>query len=73
MIKETILVTIGKNLRKVRKEKGITIERLSFLSAVNKNYISDLERGNRNPSVVTLDRLAFALKVDVKIFFENVQ
>lgn len=70
MIKENILVKVGQNLRRIRKEQKLSIERLSFLSDVNKNYISDLERGNRNPTVVMLDRLAFALKIDVKEFFK---
>jgi transcriptional regulator with XRE-family HTH domain len=71
MNKETICTIVGKNLRKIRKEKGISIERLSFISDVNKNYISDLERGSRNPTIIMLDRLAYALEVDLKKFFEQ--
>ena len=70
MNKETICTIVGKNLRKIRKEKGISMERLSFISDVNKNYISDLERGSRNPTIIMLDRLAYALEVDIKNFFE---
>ena len=70
MIKESLLVVIGKNLRRIRKEKGISIERLALISAVNKNYISDLERGNRNPTIMMLDRLAFSLEIEVKELFE---
>lgn len=66
MIKENILVVVGKNLRRIRKEKGLSIERLSFISDVNKNYISDLERGNRNPTLVMLDRLCYALGIEIK-------
>ena len=71
MIKESLLVVIGKNLRRIRKEKGMSIERLALISAVNKNYISDLERGSRNPTIIMLDRLAYALEVDLKKFFEQ--
>jgi transcriptional regulator with XRE-family HTH domain len=70
MIKESLLVVIGKNLRRIRKEKGMSIERLALISAVNKNYISDLERGNRNPTIMMLDRLAFSLEIEVKELFE---
>ena len=69
MIKESLFVIIGRNLRRIRKEKGMSIERLALISAVNKNYISDLERGNRNPTIGVLDRLAFALKIDIKDLF----
>lgn len=72
MNKDTICTIVGKNLRKIRKEKGISIERLSFISDVNKNYISDLERGSRNPTIIMLDRLAFALEVDIKNFFKQI-
>ena len=71
MNKDTIWTIVGRNLRKIRKQKGISIERLSFISDVNKNYISDLERGNRNPTIIMLDRLAFSLEIEVKEFFEE--
>lgn len=71
MNKDTICTIVGRNLRKIRKQKGISIERLSFISDVNKNYISDLERGNRNPTIIMLDRLAFSLEIEVKEFFEE--
>ena len=69
MINESIVVIVGRNLRKIRKEKNISIERLALMSSVNKNYLSDLERGNRNPTISVLDRIAYALKVDIKEFF----
>jgi transcriptional regulator with XRE-family HTH domain len=69
MIKESLTVIVGRNLRRIRKEKGISIERLSLLSSVNKNYISDLERGDRNPTISVLDRIAYALKIDIKELF----
>lgn len=69
MIKESIFEIVGRNLRRIRKQKGISIERLSFISAVNKNYISDLERGNRNPTIGVLERLTYALGVDIKELF----
>lgn len=63
-MKERILVVVGENLRRIRKEKKLTIERLAMMSGVHKSYISDLERGERNPTVVLLDRLAYALQID---------
>ena len=53
---------VGRNLR-IRKEKGFTQERFAEASGFTQQYISDLERGRRNPTVVTLFELASTLGV----------
>ena len=55
---------VGKNVRRFRLAKGLTQEELSAKSGFTQQYISDLERGLRNPTVVTLYELAQALEVD---------
>jgi transcriptional regulator with XRE-family HTH domain len=52
---------VGRNFRRVRTEKGLTQERFAELSGFSQQYVSDLERGLRNPTVVTLYELAQAL------------
>lgn len=54
---------VGDNVCRIRKEKGLTQERLSELSGLSQQYISDLERGKRNPTIVTIYELAMAMKV----------
>lgn len=54
---------VGRNVRRVRKERGLTQEQLADRSGFNQQYISDLERGFRNPTVVSLFELAQALGV----------
>ncbi|ALR20631.1 MULTISPECIES: helix-turn-helix domain-containing protein [Sphingobium] len=54
---------VGLNFVRLRKDKGLTQERLAEMSGFTQQYISDLERGRRNPSVVTLFHLASALNV----------
>lgn len=56
-------VLVGRNVRRFRQQKGLTQERFSELSGFTQQYISDLERGRRNPTVVTLYELASALGV----------
>ena len=63
---------IGWNLRRLRKERGITQEDFATDSGFDRGYISGVERGVRNPSVLVLDRIARALDVDVSELFENV-
>jgi transcriptional regulator with XRE-family HTH domain len=54
---------VGRNVRKFRLERGLTQEEFSVLCGLGQNYLSDLERGKRNPTVVTLWELSQALKV----------
>ena len=52
---------VGRNLRRIRDSKGVRQEQLAELSGFGQQYISDIERGRRNPTVVTLFHLASAL------------
>ena len=52
---------VGRNVRRIRLARGLTQERLSEVSGFTQQYISGLERGRRNPTVVTLFELAQAL------------
>lgn len=54
---------VGLNFTRLRKEKGFTQERFAEMSGFTQQYVSDLERGRRNPTVVTLFHLASALGV----------
>lgn len=62
---------IGQRLRSLRKRAGFTQEYLSFKSGVNPKYISDIERGKRNPSVFVLLKLAMALDISPLAFLTN--
>ena len=54
-------------------KKKMTLEDLSFESNVNKNYLSDLERGNRNPTVKILERIALALEISLEELFKGIR
>ena len=54
---------VGDNVSRIRKENGLTQEQPIELSGLSQQYISDLERGKRNPTIVTIYELALALKV----------
>ena len=54
---------VGRNVRRIRIEKGLTQEQLSERAGVSQFYISLLETGGRNPTVVSLWELAQALGV----------
>jgi transcriptional regulator with XRE-family HTH domain len=54
---------VGENVRRARQEKGLTQEELAERSGFSQQYISGLERGRRNPTVVSVYELANALDV----------
>jgi transcriptional regulator with XRE-family HTH domain len=54
---------VGGNVRRIRLERGLTQEQLAERSGFTQGYISELELGRRNPTVVSLFELADALGV----------
>ncbi len=54
---------VGRNFARLRREKGLTQEEVAARSGFSQQYISSLERGRRNPTVITLYELAQALGV----------
>ena len=54
---------VGQNIKRCRQRKGLTQEQFAALSGFSQQYLSGLERGLRNPTVVTLYELATALGV----------
>jgi len=54
---------VGRNVRRARERAKMTQEQFADKSGFSQQYISDLERGRRNPTIVTLYELAQALGV----------
>ena len=52
---------VGRNVRRLRLAAGMTQEQYAERSGFSQQYISDLERGRRNPTIVSLFELAQAL------------
>ena len=59
------VVLLGLNVRKFRKLRGMTQEQLGLETEMERSYVSDLERGTRNPSIRAVERLAKALGVEL--------
>jgi transcriptional regulator with XRE-family HTH domain len=54
---------VGLNLRKYRLDRGLSQEALAFECGLHRTYISGVERGVRNPTVLVLEQIAAALHV----------
>ena len=55
---------LGRNVRHFRVERGLSQEELAHDADMKRSYLSDLERGTRNPSVRALGRIATALNIE---------
>ncbi|MFP4099663.1 helix-turn-helix domain-containing protein [Coleofasciculus sp.] len=61
----------GLAVKQRRRELGISQEELSFRAGLHRTYISDIERGSRNPSLENIDKLAKALEISISALFAH--
>jgi transcriptional regulator with XRE-family HTH domain len=63
-----ILVRIGANIARIRKKKKLTLREVSDLTDIEISNLIPIEKGRRNVTVLTLDKIAGALGVEIKDF-----
>jgi transcriptional regulator with XRE-family HTH domain len=69
--REPILAQVGKRIRNLREGRGISQEVLAEKSSLHRTYIGGVERGLRNPSLKSLQRIAKGLGVGVGDLFQT--
>jgi transcriptional regulator with XRE-family HTH domain len=70
--RDPTLTALGKRLRQFREEQFLTQENLAERAELDPTYISGIERGVRNPSVISLARAAKGLGISLSELFEGV-
>ena len=55
---------LGRNVRRLRVGKDLSQEAFADEAGIHRTYVSDIERGSRNPTITVVERLAVALGVD---------
>jgi transcriptional regulator with XRE-family HTH domain len=68
-----LLTTFGRSIRSYRKQRGLSQEDLAEKSGLSRNYISDIERGVRNPSLLALIGIARALRLPLRDLLADVE
>ena len=68
----TINKQLGARIRYLRQQKNLSIEGLALEADINRNYLCDLERGARNPTINILNKIAKSLDVSLSILFEGI-
>jgi transcriptional regulator with XRE-family HTH domain len=64
-----ILIDFGNTVKKYRKQKGISQEKLAELAGVHRTYIGMIERAERNITLINIKKIANALDVEISSFF----
>lgn len=57
---------VGLNVQALRRARGLTQEELGHRARIHQTYLSGIEQGRRNPSIMVLGRLAKALKAELQ-------
>ena len=69
-----ILKVVGNNIKNYRESKGLTQVELAELADLHRNYIVTVEKGERNLSILSLQKIADALKLNIqRLFDEEIQ
>ncbi len=71
--KADIRERFGYAVKSLREESGLTQEDLADKAAIHRTYLSDIERGARNVSLVNIERIAAALKLSIAELFQRVE
>lgn len=70
LLDSALVQTFAGNLKRLRTKAHISQEELALRSGLDRTYISGCERGVRNPSLVSVEKIADALGVPAKVLFE---
>jgi transcriptional regulator with XRE-family HTH domain len=60
----------GNKIKLLRLEKSYSQEELAYKAAIDRTYISDIEKGERNVSILIIEKLAKALEIEVFELFK---
>jgi DNA-binding XRE family transcriptional regulator len=66
-----VRLLVGRNVKRLRIAAGLTQAALAERMGVDRAYVSGLELGQRNPTIVTLWHITKALEVTLKMFFDE--
>lgn len=71
-MKKKLLIQLGKRIKILRKQRGVTQAQLAELVSLSTNFIGYIERGVQSPSISTLEKIAEVLRADIGMLFINI-
>ncbi len=66
-----VTVNLGKRIKELRKENGISQEKLALLTGLDRTYITSVENGKRNISIINIERIVNSLNSNLPNFFDS--
>jgi len=63
--------TVGNRIRELRNQKGISQEELAFKASLNASHLSKIERGEKSPTLGSLEKIVKALEISFPDLFNN--
>jgi transcriptional regulator with XRE-family HTH domain len=67
----TIQERIGKRITLLRKEKNLSQQKFAYEADIERSFLTHIEKGRKNISVGTLQRILVALEISLKDFFDS--
>ena len=61
---------VGNRIRYLRKQRGISQEKLALIAGIDRTYLAGIESGKRNSTIISLEKIINALGVSMKDFFD---
>ena len=68
-----VKLKIGQRIKELRETATMSQKDLSYAADLDRSYIASVENGQRNISIVNIEKIATALGVTLKVFFNNVE
>lgn len=62
---------VGERITFLRKEKKLSQQQFSYVADMERTYLSHIEKGRKNISLSTLEKITAALQISVKDFFDS--
>lgn len=73
MEKTAIRNKVGMRVKTLRREQGITQEKFALMTGINRSYLADIEKGNRNFGFDTLERIVTGFGISYAEFFAGIE
>ena len=71
MEKAEVRNSVARRIKELRREHGITQERFALMVGLNRSYLADIEKGNRNFGIDTLDKIVRGFNLTYEEFFKG--
>lgn len=71
MTRTSIKNKVGARIKELRRHNGLTQEKFALMIGINRSYLADIEKGNRNFGFDTLEKIVNGFDVSLEEFFEG--